>query len=84
MGLDAFFEAFTVFKALDSLLLFGIIEKVGTRTCVKRNAVFGARLRVFLSVFSKSKRESDMYQNGLGYISDTYPNLYPPVTVPHV
>ena len=22
-----------------------------------------------------------MHQNGLGYISDTYPNLYPPVTV---
>ena len=25
---------------------------------------------------------SDTYQNGLGYISDAYPNPYPPVTVP--
>ena len=31
---------------------------------------------------SISKRESDTYQNGLGYISDTYPNPYPLVTVP--
>ena len=29
-----------------------------------------------------SKRESDTYQNGLGYISDMYPNPYLPVTIP--
>ena len=34
------------------------------------------------SVFSISKWEFDTYQNGLGYISDTYPNPYPPVAVP--
>ena len=31
---------------------------------------------------SLSKRASDTYQNGLGYITDTYPNPYPPVMVP--
>ena len=49
-----------------------------SRTCLKRNAVFGARFKGFFFVFSISKRESDTYQNGLGYISDTYPNPYPP------
>ena len=34
------------------------------------------------SVFSISKWEIDTYQNGLGYMSDTYPNPYHPVTVP--
>ena len=38
-------------------------------------------LSVFLCIFG-IKQESDTYQNGLGYISDTYPNPYPPVTVP--
>ena len=37
--------------------------------------------RVFLCI-SISKWEIDTYQNGLGYISDTYPNPYPPLTVP--
>ena len=32
-------------------------------------------LRVFLFI---SRRESDTYQNVLGYIFDTYPNPYPP------
>ena len=30
------------------------------------------------SVFSILKWEIDTYQNGLGYMSDTYPNPYPP------
>ena len=37
--------------------------------------------RVFLCIFY-IKWEIDTYQNGLGYKSDTYPNPYPPVTVP--
>ena len=45
--------------------------------CCVRGAFPGS-----FSVFSISKRESDTYQNGLGYISDTYPNPYPPVSVP--
>ena len=44
-----------------------------SRTCIKRNAVYGARFKVF----SLSKWESNTYQNGFGYISDTYPNPYP-------
>ena len=66
----------------------GIIERGGTaslrsRTCVKRKVVFRVRFKgFFFSVFSLLKGESDTYQNGLGYTSDTYPNPYPPVTVP--
>ena len=52
-----------------------------SRTCVKRNAVFGAHFKG-LSLYFYIKKESDTYQNGLGYISDTYPNPYPLVTVP--
>ena len=33
-------------------------------------------LRVFVCIFCIEKG-SDTYQNGLGYISDTYPNPYP-------
>ena len=66
-------------------MFLGIIERGGTaslrsRTCVKRNAVFGARFKG-LSLHFLYKRQSDTYQDGLGYISDTYPNPYPPVTV---
>ena len=39
-----------------------------SRPCVERNAVFGARLRVFLCIFQSIKREPDTYHNGLGYI----------------
>ena len=49
-----------------------------SRTCIKRNAVFGARFKGLPLYFLLSKGESDTYQNGLGYISDTYPNPYPP------
>ena len=52
-----------------------------SHACVKRNAVFGARFKCLPLYFSASRRESDTYQNGLGHISDTYPNPYPPVMV---
>ena len=51
-----------------------------SRKCVKRNAVFGAHFKGLSLFFLYHK--SDTYQNGLGYISDTYPNPYPPVTAP--
>ena len=47
-----------------------------SRTCVKPNAVFGARFKGLSLHFLYKK--TDTYQNGLGYISDTYPNPYPP------
>ena len=67
--------------------LLGIIERGGTaslrsRTCVKRNAVFGARFEGLSLCSLYQKRESDTYQNRLGYISDTYLRPYLPVTVP--
>ena len=65
---------------------FGIIERGVPQAYVRARASSAALcsvhvLRVF-SLFSISNRESDTYQNGLGYISDTYPNPYPLVTVP--
>ena len=45
------------------------------------NAVFGACFKGLSLYFLYQKRESDTYQNGLGYTSDTYPNPYPLVTV---
>ena len=53
-----------------------------SRTCVKRNALFGARFKGLSLHLLYQKGNSDTYQNGLGYISDTYPNPYLPVTVP--
>ena len=61
--------------------LRGIIEKgvpqaYGVR--VSSTALCSVHLlRVFLCIFY-IKKESDTYQNGLGYIFDTYPNPYPP------
>ena len=43
---------------------------------------FSARFKgLSLSLHFYIKKESDTYQNGLGYMSDTYPNPYPPVTL---
>ena len=65
----------------------GIIERGVPQAYVRARASSATLcsvhvLRVFFSVFSIWKGESDTYQNGLGCISDTYPNPYPPVTVP--
>ena len=66
--------------------VFGIIER-GVPQAYARARASSATLcsehvlRIFLCV-SISKRESDTYPNGLGYMSDTYPNPYPPATVP--
>ena len=67
---------------------FGVIERgvpqasVRARACRKRNDVFGARFKGLSLCFLYKERKSNTYQHGLGYISDTYPHPYPPVTVP--
>ena len=64
------------------LRLVGIIERGVPQAYVRARASSATLcsvhvLRVFLCIFLISKRESDTYQNGLGCISDTYPNPYP-------
>ena len=46
------------------------------------NAVFGARFKGLSLYFLSQKGILIRIQNALGYISDTYPNPYPLVTVP--
>ena len=58
------------------------VPQAYVRARVKRNAVFGARFKGLALYFLYIKMESDTYQNGLGYMSDTHPNPYPPVTAP--
>ena len=62
----------------------GIIERGVLQAYVRARASSTTLCSVYVLrsfyVFSISKRESDTYQNGLGYMSDTYPNPYPPVT----
>ena len=67
--------------------LIGIIERGVPQAYVRARAssatLCSVRVSgVFFCILFILKRESEMYQNGLGYISDTYPNRYPPVTVP--
>ena len=67
----------------------GIIERGVPQAYVCTRASSATLCSVHVLRFSLSlslcrvsiKRESDTYQNGLGYISDTYPNPYPLVTV---
>ena len=55
-----------------------------SRTWVKRNAVFGARFKGLSLHFLYQKGSLVQWyvSKRAGYISDTYPNPYPPVTVP--
>ena len=55
-----------------------------SQACVKRSAVFGARfkgLSLYFLYQKRNQRLSDTHQNGLGYISDTYPNPCPPCQI---
>ena len=66
--------------------IVGIIKRGVPQACIRARASSETLrsvhvLRVFLCIFY-IKWEFDTYQNGLGHMSDTYPNPYPPVTVP--
>ena len=70
-------------KACDTpSAMLGITERGVPQAYVRARASSATLCSVHVpgsfAVFSTSKRESDTYQNGLGYISDTYPNRYPP------
>ena len=54
-----------------------------SRTCIKRNAVFGARFKSLSLYFLYQTGNLIRIKTGLDTcIPDTYPNQYPPVTVP--